>query len=380
MAVADQAAEAFLACHGAPPEGVWHAPGRVNLMGEHTDYNDGWVLPFALDRGVAVAAARRGDAVLDIRSRQAPDDAVSLPLASLAVGSVSDWPAYPAGVAWAMREAGHPIGGASLVIDSDLPQGAGLSSSAALECATALALAALYEVSVPRAELARLARLAENEMVGVPSGIMDQSASLLSASRHALLLDCRTGENSLVPFNPAAAGLALLVVDTGARHALTDGRYAVRRQECEQAARALGVPSLRDVDDVARADGLADPVLARRARHVVTDNQRVLAAVALLEAGDLAGLGPVLHASHVSLRDDFEISWPQADAAVDAAECAGALGARMVGGGFGGSVIALVPAEDAGVPAALSVQYAQHGWPPPQVLAAPPSAGASRVR
>jgi galactokinase len=380
MAVADQAAEAFLACHGTPPEGLWHAPGRVNLMGEHTDYNDGWVLPFALDRGVVVAAARRGDAVLDIRSRQAPDDAVSLPLASLAVGSVSGWPAYPAGVAWAMREAGIPVGGASLVIDSDLPQGAGLSSSAAVECATALALAGLYEVSVPRQELARLARRAENEMVGVPSGIMDQSASLLCASRHALLLDCRTGESTLVPFDPAAAGLALLVVDTGARHALTDGRYAVRRQECEQAARALGVPSLRDVNNVARADELADPVLARRARHVITDNQRVLAAVALLEAGDLAGLGPVLHASHISLRDDFEISWPQADAAVAAAERAGALGARMVGGGFGGSVIVLVPAEGAGVPAALSVQYAQHGWPPPQVLTAPPSAGASRVR
>ena len=228
-AVADQAAEAFLACHGAPPEGVWHAPGRVNLMGEHTDYNEGWVLPFALDLGVAVAAARRGDAVLDIRSRQAPDDAVSLPLASLAAGSVSGWPAYPAGVAWAMREAGHPVGGASLVIDSDLPQGAGLSSSAALECATALALAGLYEVSAPRAELARLARRAENDMVGVPSGIMDQSASLLCTARHALLLDCRSGETSLVPFDPGAAGLVLLVVDTGARHELTDGRYAVRR-------------------------------------------------------------------------------------------------------------------------------------------------------
>jgi galactokinase len=279
-----------------------------------------------------------------------------------------------------MREAGLPVGGASLVIDSDLPRGAGLSSSAALECATALALAALYEVSVPRQELARLARRAENEMVGVPSGIMDQSASLLGAPRHALLLDCRTGESSLVPFDPGGAGLALLVVDTGARHALTDGRYALRRQECEAAARALGVPSLRDVDDAARAAGIADPVLARRARHVITDNQRVLAAVALLEAGDLAGLGPVLSASHVSLRDDFEISWPQADAAVTAAQGAGALGARMVGGGFGGSVIALVPAGSAEVAPALSAEYARHGWPPPQVLAAPPCAGASRVR
>ena len=379
-AVADQAAEAFLACHGAPPEGVWHAPRRENLMGEHTDYNEGWVLPFALNLGVVAAAARRGDGVLDIRSRQAPHDAVSLPLASLAAGSVTGWPAYPAGVAWAMREAGHPVGGASLVIDSDLPQGAGLSSSAALECATALALAGLYQVRVPRPELARLARRAENEMAGVPSGIMDQSASLLCTARHALLLDCRSGGASLVPFDPGAAGLVLLVVDTGARHELTDGRYAVRRQECERAARALGVPSLRDVDDPARADGIADPVLARRARHVITDNQRVLEAVALLETGDLPGLGPVLHASHVSLRDDFEISWAQADAAVAAAERAGALGARMVGGGFGGSVIALVPADYARVTAALSAEYARRGWPPPHVLAAPPSAGASRVR
>jgi galactokinase len=379
-AVAGRAADAFLACHGTPPEGVWHAPGRVNLMGEHTDYNEGWVLPFALDRGVVVAAARRGGDTLDIRSRQAPRDAVTLPLASLAPRSVTGWPAYPAGVAWAMREAGHPVGGASLVIDSDLAQGAGLSSSAALECATALALAGLYGVSVPRAELARLARRAENDMAGVPSGIMDQSASLLCTSSHALLLDCRTGDSSLVPFDPGGAGLALIVVDTGVRHALTDGRYALRRQECEGAAHALGVRSLRDVDDAARAGDIADPVLARRARHVITDNQRVLGSVALLEAGDLAGLGPVLHASHVSLREDFEISWAQADAAVAAVERAGALGARMVGGGFGGSVIALVPADSAGVAAELAAAYARHGWPPPRVLAAPPSAGASRVR
>jgi galactokinase len=379
-ALADRVAEEFLAHDGAPPDGVWHAPGRVNLMGEHTDYNEGWVLPFALDRGVVVAAARRGDGVLGLRSRQAPGDAVSVPLASLAAGLMTGWAAYPAGVAWAMREAGYPVGGASLVFDSDLPRGAGLSSSAALECATALALAALYEVSASRPELARLARRAENEMVGVPSGIMDQSASLLGEARRALLLDCRTIETTLVPFDPAGAGLALLVVDTGVRHALTDGRYALRRQECERAARALGVPALRDVADAAAVSRIADPVLARRARHVITDDQRVWEAVALLEAGDLAGLGPVLHASHVSLRDDFEISWPQADVAVAAAEDAGALGARMVGGGFGGSVIALAPTGSTAIPAALSAEYGRRGWAPPTVLAAPPSAGARRLR
>src|SRR5499427_6185172 len=360
-ALADQVAKEFLARHGTPPEGVWHAPGRVNLMGEHTDYNEGWVLPFAMDRGVVVAAARRGDGVLELSSRQAPDDPVSLPLATLAPGAVAGWAAYPAGVAWAMRAAGLAVGGASLVIDSDLPQGAGLSSSAAIECAVAIALAGLYRVDVPRTELARLARRAENEMVGVPSGIMDQSASLLCQAGHALLLDCRSGETTPVPFDPAAAGLALLVVDTGVRHALTDGRYAERRAECEQAARALGVPSLRDVADPARTAAIGDPVLARRARHVISDNCRVRAAADLLGVGDVAGLGQLLHDSHASLRDDFEISWPQADVAAETAERAGALGARMVGGGFGGSVIALVPADAAAVRAAVRAAYAGQG-------------------
>ena len=377
-AVADRAAGRFRAWHGAEPEGVWHAPGRVNLIGEHTDYNRGWVLPFALDRGVVVAARRRGDGVLDIRSIQAGDRA-TLPLAGLGPGGVTGWAAYPAGVAWAMREAGHPVGGASLVIDSDLPQGAGLSSSAALECAAAIALADLYGLRAPRTELARLARRAENVMVGVPSGIMDQSASLLCEAGHALLLDCRTGGTTPVPFDPAAAGLGLLVMDTGARHALTDGRYALRRAECERAARALGVPSLRDVTGPGRAAEISDPVLARRARHVIADNCRVRAAADLLGADDTAALGPLPHASHASLRDDFEVSWPQADVAAEAAERAGALGARMVGGGFGGSVIALVPGDDAAVRAAVTAGYAGRGWPPPRFLAAPPSGGARRL-
>ena len=377
-AVAGRAAGQFLAWHGAEPAGVWHAPGRANLIGEHTDYNEGWVLPFALDRGVVVAAARRGDDVLDIRSHQA-DGPVTVPLATLRAGSVTGWAAYPAGVAWALREAGHAVGGASLVIDSDLPQGAGLSSSAAIECATAVALVAMYQVSVSRPELARLTRRAENEMVGVPSGIMDQSASLLCEAGHALLLDCRTGDSAPVRLDPAASGLALLLVDTGARHALTDGRYALRRAECEGAARALGVPSLRDVDDPARAAEIGDPVLARRARHVITDNCRVRAAVDRLNAGDLAGLGPLLHASHASLRDDFEVSWPQADVAAEAAEAAGGLGARMMGGGFGGSVIALVPADTAGPRKAIAAEYARRGWPPPRFLPAPPSAAAGRL-
>jgi galactokinase len=377
---AGRAAHWFSECYHAQPEGVWQAPGRANLIGEHTDYNQGWVLPFALDRGVTVAAARRGDGALEIRSRQAPGEPATLPLGSLEPGLVGGWVAYPAGVAWALREAGHPVGGASLAIDSDLIQGAGLSSSAALECAVALALTGIYGLRVPRQELATLAQRAENEFVGVPSGIMDQSASLLCQAGHALLLDCRTGETAAVPLDPASAGLALLIVDTGARHALGDGRYALRRQECERAARALGVPSLRDVSDADAADRLADPVLRRRARHVITENHRVNAAVTLLRAGELAGVGGLLCASHDSLRDDFEISWPEADAAVTAAVGAGALGARMMGGGFGGSAIALVPVGQTAVRADIREEFARHGWPPPAFLDAPPSASARRLR
>lgn len=375
---ASRVAGQFRDWYGTQPEGVWHAPGRVNLIGEHTDYNEGWVLPFALDRGVVAAAARRRGGVLAIRSRQEPGG-VETELASLTPGSVSGWAAYPAGVAWALRDAGHRAGGASLAIDSDLPQGAGLSSSAALECATALALTSLYGLTVARGELAALARRAENEMVGVPSGIMDQSASLLSQAGHALLLDCRSGETSRVPFDPPAAGLCLLVIDTRVRHDLSDGRYSLRRQECEQAARALGVPSLRDASDPSQLPGIGDPVLARRARHVLSDNRRVLETVALLRAGDLAGMGALLTASHASLRDDFEISWPQADAAVEAACQAGALGARMVGGGFGGSVIALAEADGAAVCEAVSEEFARRGWQAPTFLPAPPSAGARQL-
>ena len=364
---------------GAAPEGAWHAPGRVNLIGEHTDYNEGFVLPFALSRGTLAVAGRRGDGRLELHSRQVPGGGVTVPAGVLAPGAVAGWAAYPAGVIWAMRAAGHPVGGVSMVFDSDLPRGAGLSSSAALECAVALALTDLHGLAVPRSELVTIAQRAENDFVGVPCGIMDQSASLLCQEGHALLLDCRTSESAQVPFDPVAAGLELLVIDTGARRELADGDYASRRGECEQAARALGLRSLRDVTDVTELSRLADPVLRRRARHVVTENQRVIETVALLR-GRLGQAGVLLAASHASLRDDFEISWPEADVTVTAAAGAGALGARMIGGGFGGSVIALVPAADsAGVRAGVSAEFGRRGWPPPQFLDARPSAGAHRL-
>ncbi len=382
---AGRAARWFAESYAAEPDGVWHAPGRVNLIGEHTDYNDGFVLPFALAQGVRAAASRRDDGMLELRSRQAPDSPAAVPLDTLAPGRPGGWAAYPAGVAWALLEAGCPVGGASIAIDADLERGAALSSSAALECATALALTELYGLSVRRPELAALARRAENEFVGVPSGIMDQSASLLCEQGHALLLDCRSGETSAVPLDLAAVGLVLLVVDTRVRHALSDGRYAERRRSCEDAARALGVPSLRDVTDapggIERVERLGNPVLRRRARHVVTENTRVLETVGLLRAGEAARIGPLLTASHASLRDDFEISWPQADATVEAAIGSGALGARMTGGGFGGSVIALVEApRGADVRAGIENAFAGHGWKPPRFLDALPSAGAHRLR
>jgi galactokinase len=403
-------AELFESRFGGEPDGVWLAPGRANLMGEHTDYNNGYVLPFALSQGVTAAAARQDGRRLTLRSRQEPAAAVQVALDGLAPGQVTGWAAYPAGVAWALEAAGHPVPGAYIVIDSDLPAGAGLSSSAALECATALALTelALTELAlterartetaltetggrtVPRRELAAIARRAENEFVGVPSGIMDQSASLLGQAGHALLLDCLTLDTTQVPFDPAAAGARLLLINTRARHDLVDGEYGQRRAECEEAARRLGIPSLRSLTNPAEVDRLADPVLRRRARHVVADNQRVLDVVALLStplapasqhaAADIyRDIGQLLTESHASLRDDFEISWPEADATVEAALAAGAFGARMIGGGFGGSVLALVPAAGGPVRDAITAAFARRAWSAPEFLDAVPSEGARRL-
>jgi galactokinase len=353
----------------------------VNLIGEHTDYNDGFVLPFALGSGVAVAAGRRGDGIT-IWSRQHPGDLATASVDGLAPHAANGWSAYPLGVAWSLARAGHRLGGTSIAIDADLPAGAGLSSSAALECAVGLALAELHGLRIVRAELVRLASQAENEYVGAPTGIMDQSAALLCQAGNALLLDCRSGASDDVPLEPAAAGLSILVIDTKVRRALTDGRYADRRRACEAAAAALGVASLRDLpdgpDDLA---GLDDPELRRRVRHVVSENRRVLAVADLLRRSEFATAGPVLTESHASLRDDFEVSWPEADVAVETAIAAGAVGARMTGGGFGGAVIALAPvAAVAAIRAALSAAYASQDWAPPAVAPAVPSHGARRLR
>jgi galactokinase len=357
--------------------GVWFAPGRANLMGEHTDYNDGFVLPFALEQGTTVTARRRGDKMIALTSRQRPEPEIALDMSALVPGSVKGWAAYPAGVAWALLDAGYDITGATIEIDSDVPAGAGLSSSAALECAVALALTGLTSLEVPFPELANIARRAENEFAGVPTGIMDQSASLLCTAGHALLLDCQSLQTTQVPFDAH-----LLVIDTRAGHDLGEGEYAARRSECEQAARELSVPSLRFITDCADTARLTDPVLRRRARHVCTDNQRVLRAVGLLGDGCLTEVGALLTEAHASLRDDFEVSWPQADVTVEAAVSAGALGARMIGGGFGGSVLAMLPADPGAaepIRDAVAAAYAARDWTPPEFYNAVPSAGARRV-
>ena len=377
------------------PESVWRAPGRVNLIGEHTDYNDGFVLPIAITYGVTAAAASRPDRTLRLVSAQA-DQVTEVDVDSLAPGSVPGWAAYVAGVVWALRESGHDVGGADVHVDGDVPRGAGLSSSAALECSTAAALCDAYGLELSATEIVQLTKKSENQFVGVPNGIMDQSASMLATSGHALFLDARTLRTEQVPLDLAQAGLALLVIDSKTPHALVDGEYAERRRSCETAAALLGVRALRDVTVHGLGDAVSHlasaapaeeaDVLIRRMRHIVTENDRVLRTVALL--GDRAldhgegidTVGALLTASHVSMRDDFEITAPQVDLAVEAALTAGAYGARMTGGGFGGCVIALVDAARSADDAdAVAARFAAKGYAPPVPFVTEAEAGAHRV-
>ncbi|MGX2995194.1 galactokinase [Streptomyces sp. JNUCC 64] len=386
-------ARTFEALYGRAPEGVWAAPGRVNLIGEYTDFNEGFVMPLALPHTVVVAAARRTDGVLALHSAGAPDPAeppVERRAAELAPGDGHEgWTAYPAGVLWALADAGHTavLGGADLHFASTVPTGAGLSSSAALEVATALALDALYGLGLDRPSLARLARRAENAYVGVPCGIMDQMASACGEPGHVLHLDCRDLTVTPIPFDPGAHGLRLLVVDTRVRHSLGDGAYADRRAACEKGARELGVSHLRDVPHDTLPEALArltDERVRRCVRHVVGDGRRVAETAALLTEGTpgaLRALGPVLSEGHRSLRDDLRVSCPELDLVVSAAETAGALGARMTGGGFGGSAVVLTEVADADrVTEAVRSAFARAGYTAPRVFEATPSPGARRLR
>ncbi|MCW5253814.1 galactokinase [Streptomyces sp. SHP 1-2] len=377
-------AERFRELYGAGPRGVWAAPGRVNLIGEHTDYNDGFVMPFALPQSALAAVSPRDDGVLRLHSAEAGGDPVVLRVAALAPGEDRAWTAYPAGVVWALREAGHRITGADVHLASAVPPGAGLSSSAALEVVTALALNDLFGLGLTGTVLARLCRRAENAYVGAPVGIMDQTAAACCEAGHALFLDTRDLSRRQIPFDPAAGGLRVLVVDTRVAHAHSAGEYGRRRAGCERGAALLGAAALRDVRygelDAAleRLDG--EPEVRRLVRHVVTENRRVERAAELLESGDLRAVGPVLTEGHASLRDDFGVSCPELDLVVDTALAAGALGARMTGGGFGGSAVVLAPEDAAeGVAGAVREAFAGAGFRAPRVFGALPSAGARRV-
>ncbi len=372
----------FAAVYHREPEAAWRSPGRVNLIGEHTDYNDGFVLPLALTSGTRVDAARRDDRVLRVASVQRRDEPIDIALDGLEPGIVDGWAAYVAGTAWALAERGIGVPGADLLVDGTVPRGAGLSSSASLECATAGALLELVGVDLPLRDVALLAQHAENDFVGMPCGVMDQFASTHARAGHLLLLDTRSLEVRHIPFDLARDGLALLVVDTRAPHRLVDGEYHARRASCEEAARLLGVPALRDVVDLGSAlSALDDDVLRRRVRHVVTENGRVLDVVALLESGDVRAIGPLMTASHVSLRDDYEVSCRELDLVVDTALAAGALGARMTGGGFGGSAIALVEASAVEhVRDRVTASFAAAGLTEPGFVDAEPGDGYGPVR
>ncbi len=378
---------AFRTAFGRDPELTWQAPGRVNVIGEHTDYNDGFALPIALPVGVRATVATRDDGV--IRAVSVQDDSAdsggqSVRVDELRPGGTTGWAAYVLGVVWALREAGHPVPGADILVDGSVPMGSGLSSSAALECAVAGALSDVADLRLDPADLVAIARSAENDFVGVPTGALDQTASVMCTSAHALLVDFATMDTRQVPFDLARNGSQLVVIDTRAPHRLVDGEYAARRRDCAEACEALGVDSLREVgerDQAAVLNRLTDDVLRRRVRHILTENTRVQdTAEALADDGDPRRIGPILTASHTSLRDDYEVSCAELDLAVDAALAAGAHGARMTGGGFGGSAIALVDTGDVdAVRRSVTDRFARAGVRSPEFLDATPSRGAHRL-
>jgi galactokinase len=372
------AVAAFRQLTAAEPAGMWSAPGRVNLIGEHTDYSGGLVLPATVDRSVVVAAGLRRDDAVRVMSLQVPGE-VRVSLSGVAPGHVEGWAAFPLGTLWALQQAGVAVSGADLVFDSDIPLGGGLASSAALEVATALAVTELTGQTMSALDLARCCQSGENSMAGAPTGIMDQVAVLGGRSGHALLLDCRTLISELLPWRPDEASLVLVVIDTAVRHANSGPGYGVRREQCAAAAALLGVKTLRD----ATADSVGKTltgVLQRRAAHVVSENHRVVAMAALLRSGRIGDIGPLFDASHASLRDDFDVSCAELDLAVETARGAGAVGARMTGGGFGGCAIALV--DEAGVDTvstAVGEAFAARGYRSPRVFPVVTVDGAHRL-
>ena len=399
---AAHATDLFRDAFGYEPRGVWSAPGRVNIIGEHVDYNGGPCLPIALSHRAYVALSPRQDRTIRLISPQTREAIDVLDLDVIGPkgtpGEVtSHWTAYLAGVAWALEQAGYgPLPGFDAALWSCVPLGGGLSSSAALECATAVALDEVCALGLAgtieapndegRKVLVDAARAAENQVAGANTGGLDQTASLRCREGHALALDCRDMSTRQVPFDLSAVGLELLVIDTRAKHSLADGQYGSRRADCEESARILGVGQLGDVEDLDEATAaLGNERLAARTRHVVSEIARTRAFIELLDEGPLEGTrlavaGALLNDSHDSLRDDYEVSCEELDVAVEAARGAGAHGARMTGGGFGGSAIALVDADAVtGVAQAVAAAYAERGWEPPHFIRSLPGAPAGRL-
>ena len=399
---AAQAADLFRDAFGYEPRGVWSAPGRVNIIGEHVDYNGGSCVPIALPHRAYVALSPREDRTIRLISPQTREAIDVLDLDVIGPkgtpGEVANhWTAYLAGVAWALEQAGYgPLPGFDAALWSCVPLGGGLSSSAALECATAVALDEVGSLGLAgtieapndegRKVLVDAARAAENQVAGANTGGLDQTASLRCREGHALALDCRDMSTRQVPFDLSAVGLELLVIDTRAKHSLADGQYGSRRADCEESARILGVGQLVDVEDLDEATAaLGNERLAARTRHVVSEIARTRAFIELLDEGPLEGTrlavaGALLNDSHDSLRDDYEVSCEELDVAVEAARAAGAHGARMTGGGFGGSAIALVDAHAVeGVARAVAASYAERGWEPPHFIRSLPGAPAGRL-
>jgi galactokinase len=365
----------FLETFGAEPDLVAAAPGRVNLIGEHIDYSDGFVLPFAIKDRTLVAARKRGDSTVRIASAQRRNKIVTVDISKVKPGLKGEWERYALGVLWALgvKE------GVDLLIDGHVPLGAGLSSSAALECSVATAMNHLFDLGFNLEELARLTQKAENQYVGVPCGIMDQSVSLMATQGSALLLDCRDLTTKNIPFDVASSGLELLIIDTQAHHALTDGGYADRRASCESVVAKLGISSLRELsmEQLENSRGLLTETEFVRARHAVTEMKRVLECVEALSNSDFAKVGQLINQSHASLRDDYTVSCPELDTAVEAALAAGALGSRMVGGGFGGSAIALIQAsKTTETIKAVEKAFSSKGFKAPRFFTSLPSQGA----
>ena len=364
----------FQSIFGSEPDVVAAAPGRINLIGEHIDYSDGFVLPFAISSRTTVAIKKRSDQKIRLASAQRHSTIFESSIGQLHPGAEGKWERYPLGVIWALGIKN----GLDIFVDGRVPLGAGLSSSAALECSVAVALNHLFELKLTNTELAKLTQKAENDFVGMPCGIMDQSISLMGQAGHALLLDCRDLSTKLIPIDLAASDLELLIIDTQAHHSLVDGGYAERRGNCEAAAAKLG-KSMRELNLAELESGKSKltEVEYRRARHAVTEISRVLECVSALEAKDFLRVGQLLNDSHKSLRDDYNVSCPELDLAVETSNKSKALGARMVGGGFGGSAIALLKRDDIqSAKDAITKAFALNGFKAPRFFESLPSDGA----